>query len=1008
MMSYKFQVNQMVYSKKDGQSGRIVKHRKDAPHYVVELWNNSRVFLDERDLELTISSRPSLIDQLVNGDLGYSSDFDLLTQSTALLFAYHYEGLSYLSNSRLAPKPYQIFVAHRVLQELYPRFLLADEVGLGKTIEAGLILKELTARGLAERILIITPTSLCHQWQSELKIKFNEDFYHYTGNVIKENSNTPRHKGRNPWEIDNKIIVSLQLALRHTSHGKDKTNRWIDEVDWDLVIFDEAHHLRRYFQGKEIKTTKSYDLAQDLANKTKALLLLTATPLQTSQYDAYSLIELLNHNLFFSYDHFQELQQYHHHTVRNISQETEFSYKLSQVMIRNRKSEVLANEHIKRKAFKVNVKLTLEELELYNEVSNYIRVTYSRVVSNHATAIGFVLTIFRKLLVSSPHALAAALENRANKLEEALENWKKQVLQENDLEEIEENLEYYDQPEERLNAPLFLLTGSDSPKETKDEIKKLRYFAEKARLLKIDSKAIKLLDEVEDLLETDPSEKIIIFTQFRKTQNYLQELFEQRGYQVALFHGHSKDNQHNYDKIHEFKRFKTNTDVRIMISTEVGGEGLNFQFCRVIFNYDLPWNPMRIEQRIGRLDRIGQKYNVHIYNFFLEGTLDARILEVLQDRVRIFEETIGSLDPILGENIENTIRDIMLKDKTNESQQIRNFEAHAKNRLNELHKAEEKMADFVMDRNSFRPDIVDKILKQQPPIRNEDMEALTQRFLSRYPQDDVIRLESSNIYNINTPHNFRKQCREKYNIHLAHSYRCTFDPQTAIEDDTIDHFLAFGQPFFDAIIRYCTDEQIIPGLDGKVVIRVIHNADYIGYEGIQFNYVLTFEGSRIYKKLISIVIDKDGNYNKKLSAIICSSFSDNHNETNTINWPINFLKSAEDKSKEIIDEIAELEMEKFVKQNEQDYPKNQKEMTRLFDFRLRYEREKLKQRQEQLRDAQQKKQRIVHAFEGQVRATEGRIRELENESKAELEKLKYTQSKLSIDLLNLAHVKILR
>lgn len=315
MSEARFQIGQRVYSKSKDRQGTIVRHTLIGReiHYEVDLGAGTPVLLSSHDLHPVQSP----LDQLAAGDFGYASDFEALTQATRLQFAYRYEGLSCLSNSRLDPKPYQVFVAHRVLQDLYPRYLLADEVGLGKTIEAGLILKELKARGLADRVLVVVPASLCEQWKGEMANKFNERFHIYSRATIEENLR--REPGRNPWEGDDQIIVSIQFARQQTSQAAspsprsrqrdEQPSRWIDEVDWDLVIFDEAHHLRRYLKGSRFdaghEVTKSYRLGEALATRTRSLLLLTATPLQLSRYETYSLVELLDGRLFPSYPDFE-------------------------------------------------------------------------------------------------------------------------------------------------------------------------------------------------------------------------------------------------------------------------------------------------------------------------------------------------------------------------------------------------------------------------------------------------------------------------------------------------------------------------------------------------------------------------------------------------------------------------------------------------------------------------------------------------------------------------------
>ncbi len=1117
----RFQTGEQVYSRSRQRQGRIVAPLSigNQWHYRVDLGTGTTILLGERDLEPTRSP----LDRLTVGDYGYASDFDLLTRATALSFAYQYEGLSCLSNSRLDPKPYQVFVAHRTLQDLYPRYLLADEVGLGKTIEAGLILKELKARGLAERVLIVVPASLREQWKGEMEVKFNERFHIYDSGTIRENLR--RSPNRNPWEADSQVIVSLQFARQRTSQANqpagrrrrddEQENRWIDEVDWDLVIFDEAHHLRRYLRGSKLNSdrevTKSYRLGQALAERTKSLLLLTATPLQLSRYETYSLIELLDTSLFSSYsefldsmsltsalirvnqllrdpqqdssensglyadafwqilialdefrDHghesefwhglidsclqvsssdkvaqvrkridqlgkachevFDQLYRYSNYgswdksivvaalqEFRSFVAEyfeafctwAENQHKLSHIMIRNRKREVLKGEFVRRRAYRVSVHLTSEERELYDLVSAYIKSSYAH-ITGQTMALGFVLTTFRKLLVSSPHALTASLERRAERIENALQmGWgDARPPSEDDLEERAETLESIDQLDD-----LFSLTGGLSPAEARAEVKNLRKLAARARAIPVDSKAEKLLAAVILILDNDSTEKVLIFMQFRETQTYLQGLFEREGYQVALFHGEGGDS--TYSKRVEFERFKKNPAVRIMLSTEVGGEGLNFQFCHVMFNYDLPWNPMRIEQRIGRLDRIGQKRDVHIYNFFLEETLDARILVVLQERIRLFEETIGNLDPILGE-IEDRIEEIVLADEEQVEQKLAELEEWAEERVHKAREAEAKMADFIMDARSYRRDTVDEILGREPPVSSRDIEQFTCDFLARYPHDTLESI-GDNVCIITVPPRFRQDCRRLYDTHLEERYKGTFDPKTAIEEDTFD-FFAFGHPLFDAIIRYCTDNESNNHFDAQTAFRVLHHSDHAGHEGVQFNYVITLEGVRTYKKLVSVVLDLDGRYDEELSHLILSLPADEEAaETLDVGLSIPVLRDLEERSQTIIAEIAGQEMSEARDRNARDYAEVEEKLTRLFDYRLRNQQEELERRQARLEDAKQRGQtRIIPAWEGQVRATRARIEELEKHREEELSWLQEQQEvNLSIELLNADYVKIL-
>ncbi|MEN9935516.1 MAG: hypothetical protein RLZZ387_2095 [Chloroflexota bacterium] len=1119
---YLYQIGDPVKSRRLGLRGTVVDVSVilDDVYYTIAVGDEEHT-LPESDLE-----RPrDVLDRLADGKYGYASDFDLYAYATAVQCAFRERGMSCLSNARLDPRPHQIFVAHRVLQDLYPRYILADEVGLGKTIEAGLILKELKARGLAARVLIVVPASLCEQWRGELQTKFNDTFVVYNGATIRDNLR--RAPDENPWSHDTNVITSIQFARgqispAHMPAGRGRRSgavldRWIDDVDWDLVIFDEAHHLRRYLKGGSYddgrETTQSYRLAQALEERTRALLLLTATPLQLSDYDAYSLIELVDPTLFPSYSAFTDYMSRHarqhwrrlgelDRALRELNSEraaehdeklgllfwqalstsrdlgvyedfwssltahvpaataigsdsrytlsavrhsytTYFSrrdersvatltteleaqglraflycqresigdwisrqHKLSQVMIRNRKREVLRGEIVERRAHKLRVRLTDEERELYEAVSGYIKSTNAR-VTGKTMALGFILTTFRKLLVSSRFALAASFERRAARLESALQAGRPSTFDLDD-DELAELADVVDTAES-LDS-LIALTGSTSPAEIRGDIHMLRDLARQARSLVTDSKAQTLHRSVRTILSENPREKIMIFTQFRETQSYLKQLLEQSGYRVVLFHGEQASP--GYSKRTEFNRFKRDPEIQIMISTDVGGEGLNFQFCRVLFNYDLPWNPMNVEQRIGRLDRIGQKHTVHIYNFFLDGTIDGRILDVLQERIRIFEETIGTLDPIIGEEIEHVIRAIALADTQAEAERrLRDLASVAERRIREAREAEEKLADFIMDGRSFRRDTVDSILGRRQLVTNEDMERLTRAFLARYQlpsKPSNIKPAGERIYQITVPAAFREACKQHYSQELREEYIGTFHPQTAIAEETID-FFAFGHPLFDAIVRYCTDRAHNSfTVDG--VLRVVYDDALAGFEAIQFNYVVISDGVRTYRTLTPIVLDYDGAYAEETSRRIFELLADERAADGMrLSTDAATLRRLKRRSKEIINEVAAREFEAAEMRNLREFAEVHTKLKRMFEYRIEHQREELKDRRQLLTEAQAARfDQRARLMQGQVNATLRRIKDLENQRDAELTKLtQQHELKRGIQLLNVALVKVL-
>lgn len=1126
MPDFLFKPGTRVRNKRTREVGIIVacKLLVGKNYYTVDM-NGEEITLTESDLELA----RDIFDRLAAQEkLGFSTDFDLFARATALSAALGQGGMSCLTNARLSAKPHQIFVAHRVLQDLYPRYILADEVGLGKTIEAGLILKELKARGLAERILIITPASLCDQWRGELNTKFNERFVVYNSQRIRDN--LAQQPNQNPWNRDPFIITSIQFARGQCStvhrtprQRKDEGNggRWIDEVEWDLVIFDEAHHLRRYLKNssgakEERETTQSYRLAQALEERTRALLLLTATPLQTSQYDAYSLIELVDPYLF---KDFRDFQHYLDRTARHewrkiaafsqmlaqpgdqISYETliklfdeliraslhfrtyedlwstlfaAFSpsrllrpgsrvtlaqvqrcydhifhlqtsrkyilpaidkdplitairsrdgrntyaplnmlnqeglsdflltaretiqdwisrqHQLSRVMIRNRKREALKGELVDRQATLLPVQLTEQELAFYDDVSAYIRHSYSQLLARTTgkrTAVGFILSTFRKLLVSSRSALIASFEKRAARLEAALRQGRliDDSLEEDEAEEIADLIDSSEELENLMN-----LTASASPVEVQAEILRLRDFAQTGRLIRVDSKAEALRACVTKVLTTDPTEKVLIFTQFRETQRYLHQRLLDLGYQVALFHGEQSGS--SYSKRAEFDRFKRDPAVRVMIATDVGGEGLNLQFCRNLINYDLPWNPMNIEQRIGRIDRIGQQHGVRIFNFALEGTLDGRIIHVLQERVRIFEETIGALDPIIGEEIEQAIKDIAFQnDDIAAERRLRELEERMPQRIRQAHEATEKLADFVMDAQSFRVETVEHILGQEPLVRSADIESLVRSLLERFRlpgRPPLLMSESSNIWNITVPAKLREVAAQHYNLSLQSEYSGTFDIATGLLNENIE-FFACGHPLVDAVLRFGTDRKR-SGLVYDCAVRVLNDPGLSGFEGVQFNYLIAAEGIRTYRELVPIVLDRSGSYDEAQTRRIFDLQADEQAVAGIRHsFSVTELRQLQVAAGKILDQIAE----RVFVENEQRHLKELEELSgrqqQIFSFRLRRLNDELTRRRSQLSDATKHTQGSrARLLEGQVAATIRRINQLEAQQSNDLESIK--------------------
>jgi len=498
-------------------------------------------------------------------------DFRLALQATRLGMVAGFDQLLCLPWLREVDLlDHQLRTARTVLRRLRGRALLCDEVGLGKTIEAGIILQELVVRGLARRVLILTPPSLVEQWQGEMRRKFGQNF-------IVHDDPRFREKGAQAWAAHDRIIASYHTAKREPHRSA------MLKQDWDLVIVDEVHHLRH-------RQTLLWQMAAEL--RKKYILLLTATPVQNDLEELFNLVTLLQPGLLSTARAFQRqfVDRRDKLMPRNVDQLHQL---LAEVMVRNRRSTVglaltrrIAQTHI--------VALNAQERALYDEVSRFVR-QHLRVATRAQTTTARALS--RMSLITLQKELGSASQAAAPTLERIAQD-------------------------ERL---------------PQDERAALQQFADTARALTTGSKAERLLALLKDF-----PDKLVIFTQFRATQAWLQRCLQDAGEQVVVFHGGLL----RLEKEEAIRAFQG--PARILLSTDAGSEGRNLQFCNAICNFDLPWNPMKIEQRVGRLSRIGQTRDVYVFNLAAADTLESAVLHLLEAKIAMFELVIGEIDMILG------------------------------------------------------------------------------------------------------------------------------------------------------------------------------------------------------------------------------------------------------------------------------------------------------------------------------------------------------------------------
>jgi len=551
--------------------------------------------------------------------------------------AFQFDPLYGISVSQIHPLPHQIeAVYHHILKNPNIRFLLADDPGAGKTIMAGLLIKELKYRGLISRILIIVPGHLKEQWLREMKERFSEKFLVVDRGVVNAGW------GQNIWTENHQVITSLDFAKQ------DDVMFALKDSSWDLVIVDEAHKMSAYRYGDKISKTARYQFGELISQITKYLLFLTATPHRGDPENFRLFLDLLQPGFFANTEMLAA-------SIHN---------KDNPLFLRRLKEDLKGFDNAPlfppRRVETIKYRLSEAEKELYNAVTAYVEQNFNKALQKEKRNVAFALTILQRRLASSVRAARKSLERRLNRLQELYK--KGQLLQdlgytEEYLEDLEEKIRW--QKEEEL---LEKLTSAETLEELKEEIEKLDslvHLAKEVEKQEIETKLNRLEEVIneERLRETDT--KLLIFTESRDTLEYLSEKIGKKwGYTVTTVHG-GMGMDARIRAEHEFEH-----RTQVMVATEAAGEGINLQFCWLMVNYDIPWNPNRLEQRMGRIHRYGQRNEVHIYNLVAADTREGRILETLFEKLNRMKEHLGSdrVFDVIGDILPGTsLKDLILE-----------------------------------------------------------------------------------------------------------------------------------------------------------------------------------------------------------------------------------------------------------------------------------------------------------------------------------------------------------
>lgn len=573
------------------------------------------------------------------------------------------DGAATLTAAKVDLLPHQVVLIHRVAETTPRRFLIADEVGLGKTIETALILRELKSRGQLRRALMAVPAGLVNNWHRELNEVFHLDFevFGSEGDVTDRRSNA--------FTKHNWLIASIDTLKQPA-----RMRRLLEAPHWDMVVFDEAHHLSAYRDGSRAKKTENYKLAETLRNHCRDLLLLSATPHQGDHFRFWMLIRLLQPTLF----------EDERDMVTN-------RHRLNAVVVRRTKADacdahgnpLFARRQVTTQAFQ----LTPPESEFYNALLDYLRDGYNLAErqGNRGRALGFVMTIFQKIASSSFAAIRLTLQRRLLMLtvQEAVEQDQDLNVRRRDAALMNARqllLEMHGLPDtpvgwaqaDRLLADLRLqvvrrMEGAGSLVRSEDLRAETEVLAanseesvafvrlgipmERQRIQALlerfpqglETKVAELIRALKDVWQANPDEKIVVFATYIGSvdalKESLDEVFPGKGVDVLRGGDHGA-------KLAAERRFRSPTGPKVLICTAAGREGINLQFSRVLFNYDLPWNPMDLEQRIGRIHRYGQRSTAQVYNFVASDTIEGEIYLLLEEKLLEIAQTLGKVDEL--------------------------------------------------------------------------------------------------------------------------------------------------------------------------------------------------------------------------------------------------------------------------------------------------------------------------------------------------------------------------
>lgn len=814
----------------------------------------------------------SPVTELFDGD---AAKFRLGVEAMRLGLAYEYDPYFSLSIARVDPLPHQLEAVYDYFVKLPRiRFLLADDPGAGKTIMAGLLIKELKIRGLVKRTLIVTPANLSFQWQRELKDKFRESFEVVRSDVLRANY------GMNPWQEKNQVITSVSWVSR-IEDAKDSLLR----SDWDLIIVDEAHKMSAYSADKK---TLAYQLGEALSQMTDHYLLMTATPHKGDPQNFCLFLSLLDKDVYGDVKSLEEAMARH---------EAPFYLRRTKealVTFPDPETGQVKAIFTKRIVRTTPFQISDEELDLYDQLTRYVEdqsIKAANEDSARSRAVGFTMAMLQRRFASSIYAVRRTLERMKEKREKILEDPVK-YRQEQIAKRLPDDFDdLTDEEQEKILTDLEGIVASYDPNDLRAEITELDALIRYAKVLEAKESEVKVRRLKKLLTDqglfSDPNMKLLLFTEHKDTLDFLagdgkdgRPLGKLREWGLTLtqIHGGMKigDRDTPGSRIYAEREFRESCQV--LVATEAAGEGINLQFCWLMINYDIPWNPVRLEQRMGRIHRYGQEKDCLIFNFVTTNTREGRVLQKLFERIAQIEEDLdptrtGKVFNVLGEvfpanQLERMLRDMyahnqmteeLIKQRIIEQVDPERFRSITDSTLEGLAKRELNLSAIVgksaeAKERRLVPEVIEDFFLEAAPLTGVELSQLA---------------KNQHTYRIGRVPRHLWPIGERLEPRfgrLGREYKQVIFDKELLKKDPTCEWITPGHPLFE-VVREDLQDRVRPDLEKGAVFFDLHRSAPSRLN-IYSAAIRDGRGNVLHRRLFIVQEDLDGTVTVRQSTLL--------------------------------------------------------------------------------------------------------------------------------------------